>query len=280
MPIAYPAILDLREENQSMRWDDRDVMLYALAIGMGGPPAELPFVYEKNLRVMPTFLTVAAWGKRPLRRSGINYLRMLHASQTMTWHAPVPVDGRVIVDSRISDVFDKGPDHGALIVTETLVREEKSGELISSYYASILARADGGFGGPRDGAPEGHAVPDRAPDVSLDYQTKGNQALLYRLCCDRNPMHADPAVAAKGGFQQPVLHGLCTYGMACRAVLATYADYDTNRIRSHDARFAAPVFPGDVVTFDLWRDGAIISFEGRVKARNAKVITNGKTVLR
>ena len=211
-------------------------------------------------------------------RSGINYVKMLHATQAVTFDRPVPVDGKVLVDSRVTDAFDKG-ERGALIMTETVIRDEKSGERIARMDVGIIARADGGFGGPTEGAPEPHPLPDRAPDISLDFPTQPIQALLYRLCRDRNPMHVDPKVAATGGFHQPVLHGLCTYGMACRAVLITYADYDPARIRSHDARFASPVFPGDMVTFDLWRDGDTVSFAGRVKARNVTVITNGKTVI-
>jgi acyl dehydratase len=122
--------------------------------------------------------------------------------------------------------------------------------------------------------------PDRAPDLSVDISTRPDQALLYRLNGDYNPLHADPASASRAGFPKPILHGLCTYGLTCRAVLEAIVDYDSDAILSHQVRFSSPVFPGELVTVDLWRDGQVISFEARVKARNVVVIGNGKTVLR
>jgi acyl dehydratase len=123
-------------------------------------------------------------------------------------------------------------------------------------------------------------VPTRAPDKSLDFATSPDQALIYRLNGDRNPLHSDPDVAKRAGFPRPILHGLCTYGITCRAVLEGVTDFDPDQVLSHQARFSAPVFPGDVITVDLWIDGKTVSFEARVKARNATVIKNGKTVLR
>ncbi len=166
-----------------------------------------------------------------------------------------------------------------MIVNETTWTDEE-GMRVATLTSSAFARGDGGFGGPSVGAPQPHVRPDRTPDLSVDIATRPDQALLYRLTGDYNSLHAEPASAARGGFPKPILHGLCTYGLTCRAVLQAIVDYDNDAILSHQARFSSPVFPGEVVTVDLWRDGLVISFEARVKARDAVVIRNGKTVLR
>jgi acyl dehydratase len=151
---------------------------------------------------------------------------------------------------------------------------------VATLTGSSFCRADGGFGGPSEGAPEPHSVPERKRDISADIATRQDQALLYRLNGDRNPLHSDPDSARRSGFPRPILHGLCTYGITCRAVLQEVVGWDSDRIASHQARFSAPVFPGDTITVDLWVDDRVISFEARVKERNVTVIKNGKTVLR
>jgi acyl dehydratase len=166
-----------------------------------------------------------------------------------------------------------------VVVNESTWTDEK-GEKAATLTMSMFYRGDGGFGGPTEGQPEPHAVPTRAPDLSVDIATRPDQALIYRLNGDRNPLHSDPQFAKGAGFPRPILHGLCTYGITCRAVLQNVLDYDAEQILSHQVRFSAPVFPGDVITVDLWKDGKQISFEARVKARNATVIRNGLTVLR
>ena len=141
--------------------------------------------------------------------------------------------------------------------------------LNSAWQLQIFARGDGGFGGPREGAPEPHKLPDRAPDMSIDAETRPDQALLYRLSGDRNPLHSDPEFAKAVGFPKPILHGLCTYGTCCRAIISGALDYDPTQITGFDVRFSAPVFPGDTVTVDLWKDKGVISFRARVKERDA-----------
>ena len=174
--------------------------------------------------------------------------------------------------------FDKGKDKGAVIRHQTVLKDEK-GEKLATLVASRFARGDGGFGGPSEGQPEPHQVPKRAPDKVVDITTRPDQALIYRLCGDRNPLHSDPEFARKGGFPRPILHGMCTYGITCRGVLQTYADYDPSAFRQHAARFSSPVFPGETVTMDLWKDGNVVSFEAKVKSRGVTVIKSGKTVL-
>ncbi len=293
MAIFYPDILEQKTAPRTFSYGDKDVMLYALGIGLGADPlneTELAFVYERGLKVVPTAATVLAAGARPVpgaevsnppghRASQINYLMVVHGEQKVELHKPLPVSGSFTAASRTVGAYDKGKDKGAVIVNETIWTDE-AGEKIATLTGSTFARGDGGFGGPSAGAPEPHTVPTRAPDLSLDFTTRPDQALIYRLNGDRNPLHSDPEVAKKAGFDRPILHGLCTYGITCRAILAGITGYDPAAILSHQVRFSAPVFPGDTITVDLWRDGKAISFEARVKDRGVTVIKNGLCVLR
>ncbi|WP_315833246.1 MaoC/PaaZ C-terminal domain-containing protein [Bradyrhizobium prioriisuperbiae] len=285
MPIKYPEIMNLKREGDPYSWTDREVMLYAYGIGLSADPMderELAFVNEatftpRPLKVVPTFASVAAWGASP-GDLGINRLLVVDGERDITFHKPLPVAAKITADSRILAVYDKGKDKGAVVTRETVLRDE-GGDKLATLISSAFARGDGGFGGPSEGQPAPHAVPKRAPDRSVDITTRPDQALIYRLCGDRNPLHSDPEFAQKAGFPRPILHGMCTYGLTCRAVLQTYADYDAGAFRQHAVRFSAPVFPGETVTVDLWKDGDVVSFEAQVKARNVTVIKNGKTVL-
>ncbi len=281
MPIAFPAILDLATQEETVAWTDQKSILYALGIGLGSDPLneqELPFVYENGLKAVPTFATVLAQPIQLLARSGVNFARVVHGEQFVQLHRPVPAEGQALATSRIAAAYDKGPDKGAILIIETALRDG-AGEPMVTLKSAIFARGDGGFGGPSDGEPPPHQVPQRAPDLSLDFPTRPDQALLYRLSGDRNPLHADPGFARMVGFPRPILHGLCTYGITCRAILQAYTDFDPAPVRSHQARFSAPVFPGEVITVDLWRDADVISFEAKVNAREAIVIKNGMTQL-
>src|SRR5579872_1653981 len=283
MPINYDELMALKNLNQRYSYSDREVMLYACGIGMGADPmdeTELAFVNEataipRRLKVVPTFASVAAWGASP-GEMNLNRVMVVDGERDITFHRPLPVAEKLVVDSRVLAVFDK--DKGAVIRHQTLLKNEK-GEELATLVASRFARGDGGFGGPSEGAPEPHKVPSRTPDRSVDISTRPDQALIYRLCGDRNPLHSDPEFARRAGFSSPILHGMCTFGITCRGILQTYADYDPGAFRQHVARFSSPVYPGETVTLDLWKDGGVISFEARVKAREAVVIRNGKTVL-
>ncbi len=293
MAIFYPDILDQKTAPRTFSYDDKDVMLYALGVGMARDQmneTELAFVYEKNLKVIPTAATVLASGMRGAagpapempaghRPSQINFLMVVHGEQKVELHKPLRASGTYTAQGRTVGAYDKGAGKGAVIINETVWTDEK-GEKVATLTGSTFARGDGGFGGPSEGAPEPHVVPTRAPDISVDFDTRDDQALLYRLNGDRNPLHSDPEVAKKAGFDKPILHGLCTYGITCRAILQEVVNFDPDQIYSHQARFSAPVIPGDTITVDIWKDGKNISFEARVKARNATVIKNGLTVLR
>ena len=283
MAIKYPEILEVASTPHRFKWGDRETILYALGIGLGSDPlsaAELPFVYEKNLKAIPTIATVLAWGAGPdIEQMGFNPMLSVHGEEQLVIHRPLPAAGEVSASGRVTQVIDKGEGKGAIIIWETYLRDAEGQELIATLTTTCFARGDGGFGGPTGGPPAPHLVPERAPDLSLDFPTRPDQALLYRLSGDRNPLHADPAFAAKAKFSRPILHGLCTYGICCRAVLQAFADFDPARLKSHQVRFSAPVFPGETITVDLWRDGDVVSFEARVKERDVLVIKNGKALL-
>ena len=282
MPLAYPQILSLEAKDQAFSWTDRDTMLYALGVGLGADPMnteELGFVYENGLKAVPSLATVVAWGAGPgIGAMGINFLLVVHGGQKIELHRPMPTSAEILADSRVLGAYDKGPK-GAVIETETVLRDKRSGEKIATLTSSMFARGDGGFGGPSDGGQTPHTVPQRAPDQTIALPTRPDQALLYRLSGDRNPLHADPVIAKMAGFPRPILHGLCTYGLTCRAVLQTYGEHRPERFKSHEARFSSPVFPGETVEVDLWKDGEVISFEARVPERGVTVIKNGKSVL-
>ena len=289
MAIHYPDILAQRTTPRAFRYGDKDVMLYALGIGLGADPLdekELAFVTEKQLKVVPTAATVLASRGQPTpgraepqppaghRPSQMNYLMMLHGEQKVELHKPLPASGTFTTEMRTVGAFDKGKDKGAVVVNEVDWTDE-SGEKVATLTMSAFYRGDGGFGGPSEGQPAPHAVPTRAPDVSVDLLIRPDQALLYRLNGDRNPLHSDPESARKSGFPRPILHGLCTYGMTCRAILASVLGYDAAAILSHQVRFTSPTFPGETLSVDIWKDGKDISFEARVKARDVTVVRNG-----
>jgi acyl dehydratase len=279
VPIDYSSVLDLKEEGKRFSWSERDTMLYALAVGMGSDPLdrnELPFVYEKNLKALPTLAAVVAWGAGiTAERLGLDRRQTLHGEEAVTLHRPIPCTGEVIAASRVAAVYDKG-ERGAVIERETCLTDAVSHEPIATITRTAFAKADGGFGGPPQ-PPSLSGPPARAPDVVLAFPTRRDQALLYRLCGDRNPLHADPDVARAAGFETPLLHGLCTYGICCRAVIQAFCEYEPSRLKSHAVRFSAPVFPGDVLTVKLWKDSENVSFEAEVAARHAMVIRNGRS---
>ena len=211
-----------------------------------------------------------------LKDCGYDYSRVLHGEQKLVLHRPLPPAADLLVDTRVVEAYDKG----ALIYTESTARIKTDDKPLFTQVSSTFARGDGGFGGATSPSPKPHATPDREPDVSCELETRADQALLYRLNGDRNPLHADPALAKKVGFPVPILHGLCTYGTACVAILKTMCDYDHTLIAGLDVRFSAPVYPGETVITDMWKDDSVVSFQCRVKERDMVVIKNGKCTLR
>lgn len=280
--VDYDAFMALRDDGRHFAYTDRETMLYALGAGMGRDPLdprELRFVYEgEGFVAMPTLAVVVA--RSALARTlPIDFRMVLHGEQFLTVHRPLPVAAALIADTRLTKIVDKGQGRGAVIYHQTAARLAETGEPLFTLEASLFARADGGFGGSPDIAPTPHAMPDRAPDRVHISATRADQALLYRLTGDRNPLHADPALAKAAGFPVPILHGLCTYAIACRAVLASVCDYDPARIGAFDVRFTSPVLPGDRIETDLWVDGDIVSFRCRVPGRGVVAVNNGRCKL-
>jgi acyl dehydratase len=283
MALNYEELLSKSVYDIPFSYTDRDSMLYALSVGMGKDPLsrkELPYVYEQGgmLQTMPTLATVLVPDMFP-PDLGWDYSQVLHAEQRMQLYRPLPPAADLLIDKKVVDAFDRGPSRGALILLEAEGRLASDDTVLFTLGCTIMARGDGGFGGPSGKGPLPHRAPKREPDLSCDIGTRQDQSLLYRLTGDRNPLHADPASAAAVGFDRPILHGLCTYGIACRAVLQTICDYDYTLIEGFDARFSAPVLPGDTITTDMWQDGNIVSFRCSVKKRDSVVLRNGKCTL-
>jgi acyl dehydratase len=281
MTIVYEKLMALEIPPAEQAYEPKDCMLYALGVGLGHDPMnedELAFVYEKNLKVLPTMATVlgqSAFWVRDLD-TGIDWIRVVNGEQGFTLHGPLARQGIVIGRSRIVEVIDKGPGKGALLFIERKVTDQATGELIATVTQTVFCRGDGGFGGPPRESPLQHPIPTRAPDIVCDLGTRPEMALIYRLSGDYNPLHADPAAAGAAGFERPILHGLGTFGVSGHAVLKTMCGYDPTRLISFSGRFSAPVFPGETIRTEMWRDGAVVSFCARVVERGVIAINNGR----
>ena len=266
-------------------YTERDTMLYALGLGFGSNPMDagaLRFVYEKNLQVVPTMATVMGspgiWWRDP--RTGADFVKLVHGEQDVRLLRPLPVRGSLIARNQVVSLTDKGPGKGALAVVLRRLIDVASGETVAESRNVTFLRGDGGFSeisGVSDPGPEPlPPVPERAADIEVSYATRPEAALLYRLSGDVNPLHADPEIALKAGFDRPILHGLCTYGMGARAVIERVLDFDAARLRRLAVRFTSPVWPGEVVRYELWRDGEqVLRLRASVDARNAVVLNNG-----
>jgi acyl dehydratase len=282
LATTYAQLVAHRKTDMPFAYTKRDSMLYALSVGMGRDPLnqrDLQYVFEQNpLRTLPTQACVVA-RTALLINAGLDRAKVLHGEQRLVVHKPLPAEASLLASSWVSGVLDKGKDKGCLIDVETAVRDAQTGEELFSIITTTFARGDGGIGGPGGAARPIHAMPERQPDQTILSETRPDQALLYRLNGDLNPLHADPLLAARVGFKAPILHGLCTYGIACREIVAHVCDYDHTRIRAFDVRFTSPVYPGETVATDLWVDGGVVSFRCRVAERDVTVLNNGRCVL-
>jgi len=282
--LDYETVRNWPFEPLVQTYTKKDCMLYALGLGFGSDPTdagELQYVYEKGLKVFPTMAVVLGhpgpWLSNP--KTGIDMTRVLHGEQSLEIHRPLPVEGSITASTRILDIIDKGPERGAIILTERRLFDSRSGEHYCTQQAGIFARGDGGCGGPRRALPRPRSLPDREPDGFADIPTSPRAALLYRLSGDYNPLHVDPAVAARAGFEAPILHGLASYGVAARAVLRACAVNDAGRLRSLCLRFSSPVYPGETIRTEVWREGDTVSFRSSVPARDTVVLDNGRAAL-
>ena len=283
MTLIYDKLMATTVVDLPFSYTDTETILYALSVGLGRDPLdtkELPYVYEQGeyLRTVPTLASVLVPDMFP-PGLGWDFSQVLHSEQRMQLYRPLPAAADLLITKRVSGAYDWGPRKGALILFEAEGRFASDDTVLFTLGCTVMARGDGGFGGPVGKGPKPHRAPRREPDLSCDFVTRYDQPLLFRLTGDRNPLHADPTRAKEAGFERPILHGMCTYGVACHAILKTICDYDYTLIEAFEARFSAPVMPGDTITTDMWQDGNIVSFRCTVKERDSVVLRNGKCTL-
>ncbi|MFP3882521.1 MAG: MaoC/PaaZ C-terminal domain-containing protein [Actinomycetota bacterium] len=268
----------------SYSWAQEDIILYNLGVGAGDPPTdpdELKYAYEGDLVAVPGFGTIPPFGMMMSMGSvdglDVDLARILHGDQTLTIHRPIPISGTVSQQGSVVDVYDKGK--GALVVIEIVSTLEKTGELLFTNRSGIYVRGEGGFGGSSGPAASNHA-PDRDPDYLVESPTLPQQALLYRMASgDKNPLHADPGFAALAGFEKPILHGLCTYGIVSKAVVDAALDGDPTRVGTYTARFTGHVFPGETLVTKIWEENDRYVVETKTKQRGARVLSNAAVTL-
>lgn len=299
MPIDVAAVKSWEFPVLQQRWTDKDSILYALALGYGSDPldpAQLAFVYERGLQAVPAMVTTLChpgfWISDP--RTGIDATRAVHAEHRVVFHQPLPPQGSARGQTRVLDVLDRGEGRGAMLVFERTLYDEASGQAVASIEHHTLCRADGGFSGvrversahaPAAAPPAAPAAAETPPDHVLELRSLPQAALIYRLSADRNPLHADPDAARAAGFERPILHGLCTYGIACRAVVQACAANDAARLRSLSVRFSAPVFPGETLRTEIWDGGCDAQGTRSLRLRcvaverDTVVLSNGRATL-
>jgi acyl dehydratase len=281
MPIVYDNLLALKIPEVEHSYGAKDCMLYALGVGLGLDPLDqdqLAFVYEKGLKVLPTMAVMLGYPGFWVKEldTGIDWVKVVAGEYALELHQPLAPRGTVVGRTRVAEVVDKGPGKGAIVYSERTIDDKASGARIATIVQTTFCRGDGGFGGPERAQRPVHAIPERAPDLICDLPTRPEMALIYRLSADPNPLHADPVVAKAAGFPRPILHGLGTFGVAGHAILKTLAGYDPARLTAIAGRFSAPVFPGETIRTEMWRDGSLVSFRTRVLERDVIAINNGR----
>lgn len=271
-------------------YTEKDTILYGLAMGYGADPLDLDhlaFVYEERLKAVPTMATTLChpgfWIGDP--RTQVNSKMVVHGEHLMRFHAPLPPSGTVRGTTRVIDVIDKGENRGAIVLTEREIIDDGSGRLVATIEQATMCRGDGGFSALAESSSKS-AKPSSAPSVPVaaddqfDIPTLPQSALLYRLCADPNPLHADPKIAAVAGFDRPILHGLCTYGVAARAIMHMCCTNDPDRLARLSVRFTSPVFPGETIRTEIWRNDDQVRFRCSVPQRDVVVISNGIAEIR
>ena len=280
MPIDPAVALGAELGETTFSWTASDVALYNLAVGAARDPMNtdgLRYVHDSDPMVLPTFATVAenfhAVAAPSVSYPGveIDLAKVVHGSQHVTVHRPLPPSGTATTRTRIAELQDKGS--AAVIVNESQATAD-DGSLLWTARSAIFAKGEGGFGGER-GSSSRVDYPDRAPDHVLTVATRPDQALLYRLCGDRNPLHSDPRFAEGAGFPAPILHGLCSYGLTCRAIVDDVLGGDASVAGSFGATFAGVVFPGETLRISVWDRGAdLVASAVAIERDDAPVLGN------
>jgi acyl dehydratase len=271
------SLIGVPSEPQERSWTSADALLYAVGVGagLGDPLRELEFTTENSegieQQVLPTFGVLLAQA-RSRRLGDFDPAMLVHAEQSFELHRPLPVAGTVRTTATVTGIYDKGS--GALVATENVAVEAETGTPLVTSRGGMFIRGEGGFGGDRGGS-EPWERPARGPDARVVMATRPEQALIYRLSGDRNPLHADPKFAARGGFSRPILHGLCTYGITGRALLHELCGGDPARFRSMSGRFSRPVLPGESLVVSIWADGDTAVFQ-TAKDDGTVVIDRGR----
>jgi acyl dehydratase len=264
-------------------YSSKDTILYALGVGAATknplPPEDLQFVYEKHLTALPTLATILASGELWLANpeTGIDLSKVLHGEQFLTVHKPLPAEGKVIGRDTVDEIYDKGKEKGAVMYMSRHIYEAESGDLLATSAWSMFMRGNGGFGGSAEGQPQPHPIPDSRPhDQSIDLISRPEQAVIYRLSGDDNPLHIDPAFAEKVGFDKPILHGMSSYGMAGLSLIKLLCGGDASRLKKLNLRFAAPMYPGETLRTEVWMEGdGKASFRARAVERDIITLNNG-----
>jgi len=282
MPVDPSKALGATLPEGTTSYDIDRVILYHLGIGAGVPPTdpgELQYTYEKDLKVLPSFAVVAAFGAMGGLGSvpglSFDFMMLLHGEQEIIIHRPLPTAAELKTQSKIAEIWDKGK--AALVVLEA-TSSDAEGPLFTNRF-SLFLRGEGGFGG-EPGPKAGNKAPERAPDGVIEVPTLPQQALIYRLSGDKNPLHADPEFAAMAGFDKPIIHGLCSYGVACKAIVDNVLDGDTTKVAGYAARFAGVGFPGETYLVSYWKEGDKILLEAKSKERDAVIISNAAVTVR
>ncbi|MGK5079284.1 MaoC/PaaZ C-terminal domain-containing protein [Janthinobacterium sp. HLX7-2] len=288
MAFDYHRLMHWHFPDVRHTYTEKDTMLYALSLGYCSDPldtAELQFVYEKDLQAVPSMAVIlgspGAWMQHP--DTGLDWLQVLHGEQYLTLHQPLPAAAAIIGRTRVTGITDKGAGKGALLACETRVSEQASGKLLATVEQVYFCRGHGGYsarGQPSDESVSKLPVMPSAPaDIVCDLPTRLDMALLYRLSGDLNPLHAEPQLARSAGFPRPILHGLATFGVIGHALLKTCCHHEAARLQVLNARFSAPVFPGETIRTEIWRRGMHVFFRAHVVERNALVIDKGYALI-
>ncbi len=285
MSLDYQTIMNYQFPDIRRTYTKDDTILYALGLGLGSDPMDedqLLFVYEKNLQALPTMPVILGFDTVPLNEvpelSSINFTMLVHGEEYLTAHNPLPAEGSTLCRTKILNILDKGADKGAIIYRQKEIVNEADDTLLATLIDNIFLRGNGGFGGEPGPVPVPpvHKLPKTEPDETWELPTLPQTAMIYRLSGDYNPLHIDPEFATEAKFDRPILHGLCTFGMAGQAVIKQFCGYDPTKLKALQVRFSAPFFPGETIRFEMWRGGSEISLRAKSVERDVMVLNNGR----